>query len=181
MASSTGRRHGRWSESTPGPSLCAPSGPGLRIPITVVADTLGPARHITVAPNGDLYVELHDDKAPGGSVVALRDTDGDGRFDEQQHFGAGLGGSAIAWRNNQLYVGADTTIVRFQMDGIALLPIGPPEVIVDGLPDAGGHSAKSFAFGEHGEIFVHVGAPTNNCQTSDRVAGAPGRRHEHCV
>jgi glucose/arabinose dehydrogenase len=162
------------------PSACDPDNGGLTLIAgfcaSVVADNLGPARHIAVAPNGDLYVELHDDSAPGGSVIALRDTDGDGRFDERQHFATGVGGSAVAWRNNQLYVGADTKIVRFQMDGVALLPIGPPEVVVDDLPDAGGHSAKSFAFGEHGEIYVHVGAPTNNCQTSDRVAGAPGRR-----
>jgi len=162
------------------PTVCDPDNGGLTLTAgfcaAVVADALGPARHITVAPNGDLYVELHDNRAPGGSVMALRDTDGDGRFDMQQRFGAGLAGTAIAWRNNQLYVGADTKIVRFQMDGVALLPIGPPEVIVDDLPNAGGHSAKSFAFGEQGEIYVHVGAPTNNCQARDRVAGVPGRR-----
>jgi glucose/arabinose dehydrogenase len=162
------------------PAPCDPDNGGLALPAgfcaAVVADNLGPARHLTVASNGDLYVALHDDNAPGGAVVALRDIDGDGRFDEQAHFGPGLGGSAIAWRDNYLYVGADTRIVRFQMDGVALLPIGPPEVIVGDLPDAGGHSAKSFAFGEHGEIYVHVGAPTNNCQTIDRAPGAPGRR-----
>ena len=135
-----------------------------------MADNLGSARHIAVAPNGDLYVELHDDNAPGGAVVALRDIDGDCRFDDQQHFGPGLGGTAIA------YVGSDTRIVRFQMDGVALLPIGPPEIIVGDLPNDGSHSAKSFAFGEHGEIYVHVGAPTNACQRGDRVPGVPGQR-----
>jgi len=142
----------------------------------IVADGLGPARHLTVAPNGDLYVELHNNGI-GGSVVALRDIDGDGRYDQQQQFGVGLGGTAIAWRNSFLYVGADTQIVRFSMDGIALLPIGPPEIIVGGLPDAGAHAAKSFAFGEHGEIYVHVGTPTNACQTGgDRRPGVPGQR-----
>ena len=142
----------------------------------IVADGLGPARHLTVAPNGDLYVELHD-KGIEGSVVALRDIDGDGRYDQQQRFGAGLGGTAIAWRNNFLYVGADTQIVRFPMDGVALLPIGPPEIIVGGLPDAGAHAAKSFALGDRGDIYVHVGAPTNACQTGgDRRPGVPGQR-----
>ncbi len=159
---------------------CDPDKGGLALPpgfcAAVVADSLGPARHITVAPSGDLYVELHDGNAIDGSVVALRDVDGDGRFDEQRHFGPGLRGSAIAWRNNYLYVGADTKIVRFQMDGIALLPIGLPEVIVGHLPNAGQHSAKSFAFGEHGEMYVHVGASTNACQRRDRVPGVPGLR-----
>src|SRR5207249_2541375 len=40
----------------------------------VAADGLGMARHMAVAPNGDLYVALLD-----GGVVALRDTNGDGR------------------------------------------------------------------------------------------------------
>src|SRR5258706_15990229 len=70
---------------------CDPDNGGLVLPAGFcaagAADTLGPARHMTVAPNGDLYVELHADNAPGGSVVALRDIDGDGRFYEQEHLG----------------------------------------------------------------------------------------------
>jgi hypothetical protein len=84
------------------PSVCDPDNGGLTLIAgfcaTVVADNLVLRVTSPRLQNGDLYVELHDDKAPGGSVIALRDTDGDGRFDQQQHFGAGLGGSAIAWR-----------------------------------------------------------------------------------
>jgi glucose/arabinose dehydrogenase len=164
----------------PHPDPCDADNGGLTLPsgfcAAIVADGLGPARHLTVAPNGDLFVELHaPDATP--SIVALRDTDGDGRFDQQERFGEGLSGTAIAWHNNYLYVGADTQLVRFQMDGVSLRPISAAEVIVGGLPDGGAHAAKSFAFGEHGEVYIHVGAPTNACQGSgDRDAGVPGER-----
>ena len=164
----------------PTTGTCDPDNAGLSLSpgfcAAVVADGLGPARHMTVAPNGDLYVELHtQDGSP--SIVALRDTDGDGRFDQQERFGDGLSGTAIAWRNGFLYVGADTQLVRFQMDGVSLLPIGPAQVIVGALPDGAGHAAKSFAFGEHGEVYIHVGAPTNACQGGgDRDAGVTSER-----
>jgi glucose/arabinose dehydrogenase len=159
---------------------CDPDNGGLALPpgfcAAVVADGLGPARHLAVAPNGDLFVELHtQDASP--SVVALRDIDGDGRFDQQERFGEGLSGTAIAWRNNYLYVGADTQLVRLQMDGVSLRPIGGAEVIIGSLPDGGAHAAKSFAFGEHDDVYIHVGAPTNACQgTGDRTGDAPGER-----
>src|SRR5437660_963061 len=57
---------------------CDPDNAGIVLPAGfcafVAADGLGMARHMAVAANGDLYVALLD-----GGVVALRDTNGDGR------------------------------------------------------------------------------------------------------
>ena len=52
--------------------------------------TGGPARvrDIAVAPNGDVFVA---DQSPGGGVLALRDTDGDGTADETARFGTSPG------------------------------------------------------------------------------------------
>jgi glucose/arabinose dehydrogenase len=68
---------------------------------SVVADNLGPARHMVVSPSGDLYVMLRRavEGGPAGAVIALRDADGDGRFEQQQRFGAGLNGTDIDWRD----------------------------------------------------------------------------------
>src|SRR5579872_6217149 len=49
----------------------------------LAADNLGEARHITVAANGDVYVGLMN-----GGVAALRDTNGDGRFEMKEKFGS---------------------------------------------------------------------------------------------
>ena len=66
---------------------CDPDNGGITLPAgfcaLVVADGLGEARHLAVAPNGDVYVALmrgrggRGQAGPGG-VVALRDGDGDG-------------------------------------------------------------------------------------------------------
>ncbi len=45
-------------------------------------------RFLALAPNGDLYAKL-----VRGNILALRDTDGDGRFDRSQEFGPGDGDS----------------------------------------------------------------------------------------
>src|ERR1700681_892885 len=73
---------------------CDPDNGGLKLPAgfcaLVVADGLGTARHLAVAPNGDLYVSLRSgrpDTATRGGVVALRDADGDGRFEIKEPFG----------------------------------------------------------------------------------------------
>src|SRR6476659_10060329 len=74
---------------------CDPDNGGIKLPTgfcaLVVADNIGPARHLTVAPNGDVYVALQTTGgrgAPptGGGVVALRDTDRDGRLEMQERF-----------------------------------------------------------------------------------------------
>ena len=161
--------------------LCDQGNGGLTLPpgfcAAVVADKLGTPRHMTVSPRGDLYTlqrDVRDSKAPG-AVIALRDGDGDGRFERQERFGAKLEGTSIRWRDPYLYVGADTRIVRYRM-GSALVPEGEPETIVEGFNPDRQHSSKPFAFGPNGELFVHVGAPSNSCQNPDRKPTVPGQK-----
>ena len=166
------------AEAQPGPRGCDPGNGGITLPpgfcASVVADDLGAARHLAVSPNGDLYVALRREGAPPGAVVALHDADGDGRFEQQERFGPGLAGTALAFRENFLYVGANDRIVRYRM-GAGLRPASEPETIVD-LPHDRQHAAKPFAFGPDGALFVHVGAPSNSCQEADRKPGVPGQQ-----
>src|SRR5579872_3408759 len=78
-----------WLRGAGTPSCDADNG-GIKLPAgfcaLVAADDLGPARHLAVAPNGDLFVALQGAGEKGG-VVALRDTNGDGRFEMEEHFG----------------------------------------------------------------------------------------------
>ncbi len=159
---------------------CDAGNGGLTVPTgfcaSVVADNLGAARHMVVSPGGDLFVTLRREPegGPAGSVIALRDADGDGRFERQQRFGSGLNGTGIAWRDGYLYIGADTRVARFRMSGDELVPTGPPETIVE-FPAQRGHASKPFALGRNDELFVHVGAPSNACQEPDRRAEVPGQ------
>src|SRR5262249_60397375 len=87
-----------------GKITCDPGNGGIMLPsgfcAVVAADKLGTARHLTVAPNGDTFVAL---QAKPGGVVALRDTNGDGKFDQKESFGEGSI-TGIALRNGYLYV-----------------------------------------------------------------------------
>src|ERR1700746_4028136 len=73
------------------PPACDSGNGGLKLPegfcALVVADNLGAARHAVVASNGDLYVALQGGRGGGGGVVALRDTNGDGKMDITEHIG----------------------------------------------------------------------------------------------
>ncbi len=74
------------SAATP---ACDPDNGGITLPAGfcafVAADGLGTARHLVVAANGDVYVALQGTGEQGG-VVALRDTNGDARFEQKSHF-----------------------------------------------------------------------------------------------
>jgi glucose/arabinose dehydrogenase len=156
---------------------CDPDNGGLKLPqgfcALVAADNLGPARHLTVAGNGDVYVALRTARGGGGPLVALRDTDGDGRLDMKEDFGA-RGGTGIAIRNGYLYVAAPTSVDRYKMTTGELKPSGEAETIVT-LPPQGEHADKGIAFDGKGSFYVNVGAPSNACQSRDRAAGVAGQ------
>ncbi len=155
---------------------CDPDNGGITLPdgfcALVVADDLGAARHLAVAENGDLYVSLRHRREPG-AIVALRDTDGDGRFDLQERFDE-EGGTGLRLHDGYLYLGRTSAIVRYRMTPGVLVPSAPPELIVT-LPVQRAHAAKGFAFDGEGNLYVNVGAPSNACQDPDRRAGVPGQ------
>jgi glucose/arabinose dehydrogenase len=173
---------GAWAAQAQQPRpLCDPDNGGITLPpgfcAAVVADKLGTPRHMALTPRGDLYViqRAAREGMPAGDILALRDANSDGRFEQVERFGSGLAGSAIALRDQFLYVGANTKIVRYRMTD-TLLPKGEPETIVEGFNPDRQHAAKPFAFGPNGELFVHVGPPSNACQNPDRKEGVPGQK-----
>jgi glucose/arabinose dehydrogenase/cytochrome c5 len=166
---------GTLAASAAAPSLPKPDPDdgAIRVPsgfrALVVADNLGKLRFLAVAPNGDLYVKTKD-----AGIIALRDTDGDGRTDVKETFGTG-GGSGIALRNGWLYHSTNSAVFRYRWTSGELVPKGEPETIVSELPDGGQHNAKSFAFDEAGQLFVEVGSPSNSYGDPDRQKGAKGK------
>lgn len=143
---------------------------------SVVADSVGGARHIAVAPNGDLFVQLIAARpgigSGGGGIVALRDANGDGRADSVVYFGE-VGGTGIALFNGWLYADAKTRIVRYPLAAGSLRPSGDAEVIVDNLPP-GGHEARNFVLDAAGALYVNIGSRSNSCQVADRALESPG-------
>jgi glucose/arabinose dehydrogenase len=149
---------------------------GLTLPegfsSTIFADDLGKARHITAHDNGNIYINLESLK-DGKGLVALRDTDQDGKADEIEYFGD-VAGTGIGMYEDYLYYSSNSAIYRFVLTGQDLVPRGEPELMIGGLLDERQHAAKTFTFDEEGNIYVNIGAPANACMEQGRTKGSPG-------
>jgi glucose/arabinose dehydrogenase len=166
------------------PSCDADNG-GLTLPpgfcALVVHEGVGEARHIAVNTNGDIYVILRrgpnppqgEQRQPGG-IVGFRDTNGDGKADVVSEKFGEMGGTGLELRNGYLYFASPTAIGRFKLTPGQLKPAGPAEIVVDGLPQGGGHAEKDITFDNAGNVYVNIGLPSNACQIPDRRPGAPG-------
>jgi len=159
---------------------------GLQLPdgfcATLFADGATGARHIVVAPNGDVFVNTEPRRgariagaaAPSGEggIIALRDTNGDGKADVQQRFGE-AGGTGIALAGNLLYATAGNSIVRYRLESGSLTPTGNPDTIVAGLPMTGSHHSHNFVL-QGRTLYVNIGSASNTCQQHDRQPESPG-------
>jgi glucose/arabinose dehydrogenase/mono/diheme cytochrome c family protein len=176
----------------PPAAACADDNGGITLPpgfcATVFADNIGHARHLVVAPNGVVYVNTwsgryyrNDTPPPGGFLVALQDTTGDGRADVSIRFGetreqGSAGGTGIALYNGGLFAEVNDRIVRYALPPGVIAPTGAPEVIVSGLPLTGDHPMHPFAIDARGGLYVNLGSATDACQVQNRLPNSPGHR-----
>jgi glucose/arabinose dehydrogenase len=198
---------------------CAADNGGITLPqgfcATVFADSIGHARHVVVNSNGDVYVNTWSGEYyqtpphAGGFIVALRDTNNDGRADVIERFGAtapppkaapaakdsnapspaattgpaseksGAGGTGIGIYKGSLYAEEGSTIVRYPLAANALAPSATAETIVSGLPLNGDHPMHPFAIDASGSMYVDLGSATNSCQLKNRTLQSPG--HKPCT
>jgi glucose/arabinose dehydrogenase len=154
--------------------VCDADNGGITLPqgfcALVVADNLGTARHLAVAANGDLYVAL---QGADGGIVALRDTNNDGKFEVKEKVASG-NFTGIGLRNGYLYGATPNTVVRWKMTAGQLKPSGEMETVVQGLPGVRQHGDKGLTFDGKGSLYVNVGAPSNACQENDRKTESKG-------
>jgi glucose/arabinose dehydrogenase/mono/diheme cytochrome c family protein len=173
------------------PDACAGDAGGITVPrgfcATVFADDIGHARHLVVSPNGVVYVNTwsgvyykNDTPPPGGFLVALKDTKGDGRADVIIRFGetvasGGHGGTGIGLYKGGLFAEINDRIVRYALPDGEIAPKGKPETIVSGLPLTGDHPMHPFAIDAMGGLFVDLGSATNACEEKNRMPQSPGK------
>lgn len=143
----------------------------------LVSEGVSGARHIDVAPNGDIFVARNNSRANGqtvpGGVTVLRDTDGDGRSDERADWGEN-GGNEVLLANGFLYFAANDAVLRYALEAGSMQPAGPPDTLVANLPADGNHFAKSLALGPDGSLYVNIGSASNACMTETRTPESPG-------
>ncbi|AEL25789.1 c-type cytochrome [Cyclobacterium marinum] len=159
---------------------------GLTLPggfeAVVVADSIGRARHLTVRDNGDIYVKLRVANEEGQGIVALRDTDNDGKADIVNVFGDypenGSYGTGMEIYNGYFYFSTAGDVFRIKIDPEKLVPEGEAELILrDDYKNAEHgfeHIAKPLAFDNEGNMYVPFGSPGDVCQEFNRRPGMAG-------
>jgi glucose/arabinose dehydrogenase/mono/diheme cytochrome c family protein len=169
---------------------CPNDDTGLQLPAgfcaTVFADNIGHVRHMVVTPGGILYANTwsgryygNDTPHPGGFLVALQDKSAAGKADLIERFGetvqtGGAGGTGIGLYKGWIYAEINDRIVRYSLPGDSIVPNGPGDTIVSGLPLGGDHPMHPFIIDAAGSMYVDVATATNSCQPKNRTPKSPG-------
>jgi glucose/arabinose dehydrogenase/cytochrome c5 len=182
--------HAAHAADAPQAAGCPGDDSGLSLPAgfcaRIFADDIGHARHLTVSPDGVVYVNTwsgryYGNTAPhdGGFLVALKDSTGSGTADVTERFGetvqsGGHGGTGIAYYKDYLYVESNDKIVKYRIGAGSVIPSAEPITVVSGLPLTGDHPMHPFAIDASGNLFVDVASATNSCQQKNRTPQSPG-------
>lgn len=130
---------------------------------TIVADSLGPLRHLAVNKNGDIYAKLSTLKG-GRGILFLRDINHDGKMDKKMSFG-NYPGTGIRIQGNALYSSSNSAVYRYQLnDKGEITDTGKAEVVVHGLVDKGRDNAKAIALDNNNNLYVAIGSYDETCK-----------------
>jgi glucose/arabinose dehydrogenase len=129
----------------------------------VFAEGLANPRFMAVSPDGVLFVA----ERGADRIVALPDTDGDGRADRVIEVGRGFGNAHDIEFDGRivLLVAGETTLYRVGLDSddhraLTRLPF------VEDLPE-GGHSTKTVEVLRSGEVLLSIGSSCDACDEAD--------------
>lgn len=162
---------------------CAADNANLTLPpgfcATLFATALGAPRHMAVAPNGDVLVIVNPyataaeagGARQGGSLMLLRDANGDGKAEVVKKLAPGSG-SGVGLHGGYVYFSNASTIVRASYHP-GDTTIGPVEAVIADLPNTGNHRANNFVI-VGSTLYLNVGSATNACQNPDRKPGVKG-------
>lgn len=152
--------------SSPNSELQLPAG----FQAQLLSDGVGPARHLSVRSNGDIFIRLSRAQQ-GHCLAALRPSSG-----ELSYFGSGECGTGLEVDDQALYYSTREKVFRQAFQSAdELIPSGEVQTLVQNLGSPSSHSARSLALDNAGHLYVNVGAPSNACQERDRRAGSPGQ------
>jgi len=151
----------------PTPARPAIAASELKLPAgfkaTLLAEDIGPARHIAVSKTGDVYVKLAKLK-DGKGIVRLRDTNKDGVADEQTSFGD-YPGTGILIKNGYLYASSNTSVFRYKLnDKEEVINPEQPERLVHGLLSMGRDESKSIAVDDQNNLYVNIASWNDACR-----------------
>ena len=130
---------------------------------SIVAEDLGPARHIAISKTGDIYVKLAKLK-DGKGIYRLRDTNHDGTVDDQMGFGD-YPGTGICIKNGYLYASSNSSVYRYKLnDQQDVIDPDKPELLVSGLRETDRDKSKSIAIDNQGNLYVNIASDNDACR-----------------
>ncbi|HWY61662.1 MAG TPA: hypothetical protein VNW15_07150 [Rhizomicrobium sp.] len=149
---------------------------GLKLPsgfhASVVAEGLGPIRHMAFRDNGDLYVSTPRARTGiGGGILAIH-LNPDHTAGQSEHFGVVDGGTGIRFYRGALYATSPSRIYRIALPKAGLVPKDEPQVVVDGMPAINGSTNRQIAFDDKGNLYVAVSGSGNFCPDPSTPKGA---------
>jgi len=138
----------------------------LKVPagfkISIAAAGLGKPRMMEMAKDGSLYITRRDQ----GDVLLLKDTDGDGRFDDMKPVVVKFPGvHGIAIKDNKMYLCSNRELKMYSINADNTLT--DTVQIYKDLPDGGQHANRTMAFGPDGKLYLSVGSDCNDCIEPD--------------
>lgn len=129
---------------------------------TIIADSLGPARHLAVSEAGDIFIKLAALKE-GKGIYCLSDTDGDGVVDKKNAFGD-YTGTGITIKGDYLYASSNTDVYRYRLDEHhQVINSAEPEIIVHGLVARAIDGAKPMVIDDENNLYVAVASYSDAC------------------
>jgi len=136
--------------------------PGFHI--SVFADQIENARSLALGAKGTVFVSTRQND----KVYALVDADGDGKADKVYIIAHGLKTpNGVAFHNGALFIAQVDSIWRLDNIEDHLADPPKPVLVFDSLPHAEHHGWKYIAFGPDNKLYIPVGAPCNNCDSSE--------------
>lgn len=138
----------------------------LKVPagftISKFAENLNKPRMLAVHTDGTIYVTDRDK----GTVTMLRDSNKDGKADQQQVVATKEGMHGIALRDNKAYLVTVNEVYTADINKDGTL--SQLRMLADKLPDGGQHANRTIEFGPDGMLYLSVGSTCNACDETSK-------------
>lgn len=133
------------------------------IKVQLFARLTGPVRMMAFDAAGNLYASIPQ----LGAIYLLRDVDNDGFVEQPVLYHAGMDRPhGLVWNNDSLYVAEASQLLELK-DTDQDDQVDSVRVVLDGLPDDGGHWTRTLALGKDGFLYLSVGSRCNACEEPD--------------